>query len=179
MSMGHEHHGTGVPATYEELTKTADLLETARHATTKYQDVRAAEAHGFRAFGPDVPGMGIHYVGPHSGGFDIERPNILLYEKNPEVTGGYALVGVSYLLNAEADADGQPKNPPFPKSLANWHRHENICVLPDRSTPSGLNEDQCKARGGKFTAETHWMIHAWIWKDSPTGVFSPTNPTVQ
>jgi len=55
------------------------------------------------------------------------------------------LVGVSYLLNAEADADGQPKNPPFPKSLANWHRHENICVLPDRSTPSGLNEDPCKA----------------------------------
>ena len=33
------------------------------------------------------------------------------------------------------------------------------------------------ARGGKFTAETQWMIHAWIWKDSPTGVFSPTHPT--
>jgi len=52
-------------------------------------------------------------------------------------------------------------------------------VLPDRSTPSGLDEDQCKARGGNFTAETQWMVHAWIWKDSPTGVFSPTNPTVQ
>lgn len=179
MSMGHAHRGGGVPVTYDELTRTATQLETARRATEKYKDIRAAEADGYRAYGPDVPGMGIHYVGPHSGGFDVERPNILLYEKNPAAPGGYSLVGVSYLLAAEEDADGQPKNPPFPKSLASWHRHENICVLADRSTPIGLNEDQCKARGGAFTPETQWMIHAWIWKDSPTGVFSPTNPTVQ
>ena len=178
-SMGHEHHGTSVPVTYEELTKTGGMLETARQATAKYQDVRAAEADGYKSYGPDVPGMGIHYVGPHRGGFDVERPNILLYEKNSTAPGGYALVGVSYLLTAEVDADGQPKSPPFPKSLANWHRHENICVLPDRSTSNGLSDEQCKARGGKFTPETQWMVHAWIWKDSPTGVFSPTNPTVQ
>jgi hypothetical protein len=179
MSMGHEHHGSSVPVTYEELTKTAGMLETARQATAKYQDVRAAEADGYKSYGPDVPGMGIHYVGPHRGGFDVERPNILLYEKDSTAPGGYALVGVSYLLTAEVDADGQPKSPPFPKSLANWHRHENICVLPDRSTPNGLSDEQCKARGGKFTPATQWMVHAWIWKDSPTGVFSPTNPTVQ
>ncbi len=179
MSMGHEHHGTGVPVTYEELTTTAGMLETARQATVKYQDVRAAEADGYKAYGPDVPGMGIHYVGPHSGRFDVERPNILLYEKNSALPGGYALVGVSYLLAAEEGADGQPENPPFPKSLASWHRHENICVLPDRSTPTGLTEDQCRVQGGKFTPETQWMIHAWIWKGSPTGVFSPTNPSVQ
>lgn len=180
MSMGHEHHGTGAPVTYEELTRTAAQLEAARRATAKYQDVRAAEADGYRAIGPDVPGMGIHYVdvGPHSPGFSVERPDILLYEKSA-ASSDYTLVGVSYLLNAEADADSQPKNPPFPKSLASWHRHENICVLPDRSTPGGLTEDQCKARGGRFTAETQWMIHAWIWKDSPTGVFSPTNPNVR
>src|SRR5258708_28428515 len=116
MGQGHEHHGAGVPVTYEELTKTAAQLETARRATEKYKDIRVAEADGYRAYGPNVPGMGIHYVVPHSGGFDVERPNILLYEKDSALPGGYALVGVSYLLAAEVDADGQPKNPPFPKS---------------------------------------------------------------
>jgi len=178
--MGMEHeHGSGVPVTYEELTKTTELLGTARKATAKYQDVRVAEADGFRAIGPDVPGMGIHYVASRSGGFDIERPSILLYEKNAASAGGYALVGVSYLLSGEPDADGQPKNPPFPKSLASWHRHSNLCVFPDRSVKGNLSEADCVAKGGKFNALTQWMIHAWIWKDSPTGVFSPTNPKVQ
>jgi len=178
MVMDHEH-GSSVPVTFEELTKTASLLETARKATAKYQDVKVAEADGFRAMGPDVRGMGIHYVGLHSGGFDIERPNILLYEKSATVPGRFALVGVSYLLNAEVDADGQPKNPPFPKSLARWHRHTNLCVFPDRSVKGNLTESDCVAQGGRFNALTQWMIHAWIWRDSPVGVFSPKNPDVQ
>jgi len=44
---------------------------------------------------------------------------------------------------------------------------------------TNLGDEQCKADGGRFTALTQWMIHAWIWKDSPAGVFSPTNPNVQ
>lgn len=109
----------------------------------------------------------------------MEHPDILLYEKTSSAPGGYALVGVSYLLVADTDTDGQPKNSPFPKSLASWHRHTDLCVFPDRSVKSDLADEQCKANGGQFTALTQWMIHAWIWKDSPNGVFSPTNPNVQ
>ena len=178
MAMMDHQHAAAVPVTYEELTRTARLLEAARQATAKYQDVRVAEAEGFTAIGPDVPGMGIHYVGSRRSGFQIEHPDILLYEKNQTVAGGYALVGVSYLLKAEADADGQPHNPPFPKSLARWHRHANLCVLPDRSVKADLKESDCTAQGGRFSALTEWMVHAWIWKDSPAGVFSPTNPHV-
>jgi hypothetical protein len=176
--MDHQH-ATAVPVTYEEITRTASLLEAARKATAKYQDVRVAEADGFKAIGPDVPGMGIHYVGPRRNRFDVEHPDILLYEKNQTAPGDYALVGVSYLLNAEADADGQPKNPPFPKSLARWHRHANLCVFPDRTVKADLSESDCTAQGGRFSALTEWMAHAWIWKDSPAGVFSPTNPNVR
>jgi hypothetical protein len=178
MSMGHEH-GASIPqVTYEELTRTAAQLEAARRATAKYQDVRVAEADGYHAMGPDVRGMGIHYVGSHSSPFEVEHPDILLYEKNTQAPGGLSLVGVSYLFKAETDSDGQPKNPPFPKSLASWHRHANLCVFPDRSVKGNLNETQCMAEGGRFNALTQWMVHAWIWKDSPAGVFSPTNPTV-
>lgn len=179
MSVAEEHPGRAVSVTYDELTKTADQLEAARRATAKYHDVRVAEADGFHAFGPDVPGMGIHYVGGHSAAFDAEHPDILLYEKNESAPGGFSLVGVSYLLTAEAGADGQPKNPPFPKSLASWHRHSNLCVFPDRSVNASLSETDCLAQGGRFNALTRWMVHAWIWKDSPTGVFSPTNPRVR
>ena len=180
MAMHHDHdHASGAPISYADLKDTVSRLERARQATAKYQDARIAEADGYQAIGPDVPGMGIHYVlSARRDGFDLEKPPILLYEKNSSAPGGYSLVGVSYLLTAAEGPDGQPVTSPFPKSLAVWHRHENICVLPDRSTPMGLSEGQCREKGGQFTAETQWMVHAWIWKDSPLGVFSPTNPAV-
>ena len=180
-SKGFDHQQVA-SVTFADLETTAAQLQTARRATEKYQDVEQAEADGYRAIGPDVPGMGIHYVlaaGSRAVGFDVERPDILLYEKDGASPGGYALVGVSYLFNAEPDRDEQPKNPPFPKSLASWHRHADLCVLPDRSVKGQLTAQQCEALGGQFTALTQWMVHAWIWKDSPTGVFSATNPTVQ
>ena len=178
-SLGHDHQGAAVSVTFDELTRTASQLEAARRATAKYQDARVAEADGYHAFGPDVPGMGIHYVGTHSRGFDVEHPDILLYEKNDRAPGGFSLVGVSYLLTAEPDANGQPRNPPFPKSLVSWHRHANLCIFPDRSVKAKLTETDCVAQGGRFNALTQWMVHAWIWKDSPVGVFSPTNPLVR
>jgi hypothetical protein len=124
--------------------------------------------------------MGRHYVrqSDHQN-FSITEPPILLYERDPAEPGGLRLVGVSYLLVAPSDPDGQPANPPFPKTLASWHKHNNVCVLPDRSVSVDLTASQCTTRGGRFTAETSWMVHAWIWKDSPDGVFSPTNPLVK
>jgi hypothetical protein len=180
MPMAMHEHASGAPVSYAELKDTVAELETAQRATDKYHDVRVAEADGYRAIGPDVPGMGIHYVLQRAQrGFAVDQPPILLYESDAKVPGGMALVGVSYLLVAPEGEDGQPLNAPFPKALAKWHRHENICVLPDRSTPKDVTEAQCTARGGHFTAETQWMVHAWIWKDSPLGVFSPMNPNVR
>ena len=177
----HHGHSAGVAVSYAELKDTVVILDRTRQATAKYQDVRLAREDGYEAIGPDVPGMGIHFVrtNKHSTVFDAEQPPILLYESNPSVPGGYSLVGVSYLLVAPEGPDGQPLNSPFPKSLATWHRHENICVLPDHTTSTRLTEAQCREQNGRFTAETQWMVHAWIWKESPLGVFSPTNPNVQ
>jgi hypothetical protein len=180
MSMEHHHMASGPAVSYEQLKTTVSQLDAARKATERYRDVRAATADGYVAMGPDVPGMGIHYVLQRKqDGFLVEQPPILLYERNADAPGGFVLVGVSYLLEAPEGTDGQPANAPFPTALAKWHRHENLCVMPDHSTPPGLDEAQCKARGGEFHAETQWMVHAWIWKESPLGVFSPTNPSVR
>src|SRR5262249_29907023 len=93
MHMGTAHdHSAVAQVTFSELETTAAQLETARRATEKYRDVQTAEADGYPAIGPDVPGMGIHYV--HSGPdrrstagsqpqeFDVAHPDILLYEKD-------------------------------------------------------------------------------------------------
>lgn len=178
--MPHPSHASGVPITYAELKHTVADLERARQATAKYQDVHVAEADGYQPVGPDVGGMGVHFVKtlePKS--FDIDKPPILLYAKDPGASGGYSLAGVSYLWNAPEGPDGQPLNPPFPKSLARWHRHGNICVLPHLENPHGLSEEQCRAQGGQFVAQSQWLVHVWIWRDNPSGVFSPENPALK
>jgi hypothetical protein len=178
-TMAQMSHAGGAPITYAELKNTVDELERARQATAKYQDVHVAEADGYQVLGPDFPGMGVHFVltmEPSS--FDIAKPPILLYQKNPAAAGGYTLVGVSYLWNAPEGPDGQPLNPPFPKALALWHRHDNICVLAHLENPHGLSENQCREQGGHFIAKTPWLVHAWIWKENPAGVFSAENPAL-
>ena len=177
---GMHTHAAGVPVTYAELKNTVTQLELAHQATAKYQDVHVAEAEGYRPIGPDFPGAGVHYVltlDPKT--FEAEKPPILLYEKDPAAPNGYSLVGVTYLLKAEAGPDGQPMTSPFPKALARWHRHDHLCIFQDGSNPHGFTENQCREKGGHFIAETQWMLHAWIWRDSPSGVFSAENPTVR
>jgi hypothetical protein len=178
--MPHPSHTNGAALTYAELNKTAAVLEQARQATAKYQDVHTAEADGYHMVGGDMPGMGIHYVlTMEPKRFDIEKPPILLYMKNSAQQGEYSLAGVGYFWDAPEGPDGQPLNSPFPKSLAVWHRHENICVLAHLENPHGLSESQCREQGGHFIAKTQWLVHAWIWKDNPTGVFSPENPALR
>jgi hypothetical protein len=173
-------HSGAAPISYVEMKNTVADLERARQATAKYLDVRVAEADGYQPFGDEFPGMGAHFVRTMEvKDFDIEKPPILLYHKDPSAPGGYSLVGVGYLWNAPAGPDGQPLNPPFPKSLARWHRHENICMLPNLANPHELSETQCRERGGQFLAQTHWLVHAWIWKDNPAGVFTPENPDLK
>ena len=179
MTLEHDHGASGAAVSFAELETTVNQLRRARSATDKYHDVRVAIADEYRAIGPDAPGMGIHYVKHGHSTFDIEHPPILLYEKDAASPNGLRLVGVSYLLTAPASPDGQPMNPPFPPGLAAWHKHADICVFKDGTVATNLNAAECAQRAGSFTAETQWMVHAWIWKDSPAGVFSATNPRVQ
>ena len=138
-SMAHHHMDAGPAVTFDQLKTTVAQLDSARRATERYRDVRAAVADGYVAMGPDVPGMGIHYVLQRKqDAFNVEQPPILLYERDAAAPGGFALVGVSYLFDAPEGGDGQPANAPFPPALAKWHRHENLCVMPDHSTPPGL-----------------------------------------
>ena len=177
----HEMHAAGPAVSFADLKATVDRLNRALVATERYRDVRAARDDGYEAIGPYVTGMGYHYVRSRvpDAPFDIDHPPILLYEKDVTASGGLRLVGVSYIFSARPDADDQPVGAPFPPALAKWHKHANLCVMPDRSVETQLDVEECGRRGGRFSAETQWMIHAWIWKDSAAGVFSPFNSSVR
>ena len=173
------HAGAAAISLAEMKTTVADL-ERARQATAKYKDVHLAEADGYQQLGTEFPGMGIHFVRTlEVNKFEIENPPILLYHQDPSTPGGYLLVGVGYLWNGPEGPDGQPLNPPFPKSLAHWHRHDNICMLAGLDNPHQLNETQCREKGGHFVAQTQWLVHAWIWRDNPAGIFTPENPAIK
>jgi hypothetical protein len=183
---GHGHsadmmaaHAPVSTTSYAELKNTVAELDRAKQATEKYQDVRVAQADGYQILGAEFPGMGAHFVlSLEPKGFDLEKPPILLYHKSTDAPGGYMLAGVGYFYDAPEGPDGQPVNPPFPKSLAHWHKHDNICMLPGLDNPHALSESECRERGGKFVAKTPWLVHVWLWKDNPNGVFTPDNPAL-
>src|SRR5262245_23380349 len=83
------HGGSVAVLTYAELQQTNDQLAAARKATARYQDVGVAEADGYRAVGPNVPGMGTHYVRQtERTGFSVTDPPILLYERDATAPNG-------------------------------------------------------------------------------------------
>jgi len=97
-------------------------------------------------------GMGIHFVNlTIQGPPDPLKPNVLLYEP---VDGKLKLVGVEWLVPL-AFAKERPTllGHPFQGPMEG---HEPLI-------PKGFH---------------HYDLHAWLFKDNPLGMFSPTNPNV-
>src|SRR5262249_40544693 len=74
------------------------LLDAVRDATRVFKDVKEAERQGFQLLfgcvtGPDAGAMGLHYVSGErlnevntTGKFYANRPQIVIYEPNPDGT---------------------------------------------------------------------------------------------
>jgi hypothetical protein len=151
------------------------MLAQAKQATAKYRDIAAARADGYIQVTQFVPGLGLHMAKVASaltGTFDYAHPNILLYQ--PTSSGGLDLVGVAYSVPHRG-----PDSPEgFPGGQDVWHYHTNLCFLADGSVTIAPDRDACKAHGGYFQSQTPWLLHAWIWKTNPAGVFTEYNADV-
>ena len=96
--------------------------------------------------------MGVHFVNlTIQGPPDPMKPNVLIYEP---VGGKLKLVAVEWLVPLSAATErpsilGQPFQGPM-------EGHEPLI-------PQGFR---------------HYDLHAWLFKDNPLGMFSPTNPDV-
>jgi hypothetical protein len=148
-----------------------------RHATSQrgYPTVKEAEAAGYRAVTPYLPLIGAHYMKflTVDGTFDIEHPEMLLYDGTSETS---RIVGLSYYVRGAKEPEG------FAGPNDHWHRHIGLCVDTDNPFVLGdeqTTEEECRRRGGvKADGADGWMVHAWVvpgW-ESTEGVFSAENP---
>ena len=138
-----------------------DPLEQVRQATTAFQDVAAAIDGGYvQFFGcvhePLAGSMGIHFVNGALAGdgvVDAATPEALMYEPAPD--GTLELVGVEYVVFKEA-WDAENATPPELFGLP-----FNVVEEPNR-----------------YGLPTFYELHAWAWKENPTGAHEDYNPAV-
>lgn len=160
------------PVTAENIRFAEQFLVDARAATEKYRDVSVALADGYFQITQDLPLIGAHFFKPvNVGSLDPARPGILLYEEDG--AGGWSLVGLAYMLPKAAGVDTPPETP-F-GGLVKWHYHTNLCFTPGQVSIAA-SADEC---AGFYVAETPWLLHVWVWKDSPEGIFDHMNSLLQ
>jgi hypothetical protein len=194
LARGHDHesdpaaqathaahgHGDGTelpPKALDAATRTAlaKQLRQARDVADAYPTANDAKAAGYRAVTPYLPLIGAHYMRllAVDGTFDIEQPEMLLYDERGKV------VGLSYYVRSETEPEG------FVGPNDHWHRHIGLCVDADNPFVLGdeqTTEEECRRRGGvKAPGADGWMVHAWVvpgW-ESTQGVFSAENAQLQ
>ncbi|MBC7927901.1 MAG: hypothetical protein H7039_19825 [Bryobacteraceae bacterium] len=152
---GHAHaQAQQQEKTAEQLGQENALVKVIQDATERFKDVRVAEAAGYKltfgcVSGEDYGAMGLHYVNfdlVNGGALDATRPQIIIYEATPN--GGRRLIGVDYLLLAEA-WDAKKAGPP---ELMGQFFH--LFTSPNR-----------------FGLPAFYTLHVWAWKPNPKGTF--------
>jgi hypothetical protein len=132
-----------------------------RESTERFRDVAAAEAEGYGLLfgcvsGPDAGAMGLHYVNLSllaAGGLDATRPQIVIYEAQPD--GRLKLIGVDYLLFADTWNAAHASPPELMGQLFHLFESHNRFGLP-----------------------TFYTLHVWAWKENPSGTFVNWHPSV-
>ena len=156
--------GIGILAVISLLFLTAFIarepfwLNLVRLVTARYHNQQAAEAAGYIYVSgldycfdnPGVGGMGFHRIKTTAMDTRVKvlEPEAMVYA--PAKDGRLILGAVEYIVPAEAwDAEGHT----HPPMLLGQHFHLNAAL--------GV-----------------YVLHAWIWKANPAGVFMDWNPRV-
>ena len=174
----HMAYSASRPLTTADSARAAQVIHELRQAVVRYQDVRLAEADGYKMFAPQIKNQPQYHFTKNWNairnqfGFDPARPTSLLYKRNDR--GELVLTGAMYTASKRTSEDELDTRVPL--SVARWHRHVNWCV-PKRSQkdrwfelknerpvfgPLGVStEEECKAAGGRFIPQAFgWMVHA-------------------
>ena len=151
-------------------SRPSPTLEEVRAALDKYQDPILAVHDGYfstlacvqypAAGGPgQMPyqpgGMGVHFlnVGLIGPTLDPLHPQVLLYESAGDKL---RLVAAEWFVPLSAPVTARPQlfGHQFDGPMEGHHP-----IMPEMMH--------------------HYDLHVWLWKKNPTGMFSPTNPTVK
>lgn len=105
---------------------------------------------------PNAGAMGVHFAMPSrigDGILDPEQPEMLIYE--PQVGGGWRLVGVEFIELAEVWDSQNTGQPELEGHLMNFVGSPNRYRLPP-----------------------FYELHVWGWEPNPNGSFADFNPKV-
>ncbi|MGH7570647.1 MAG: hypothetical protein ACREMK_02250 [Gemmatimonadota bacterium] len=165
--------------------QTLDALAAIRTATSKYENVEVALAEGYvrdpmnlcslpaeEGLPVQLGAMGIHFfrpdlleitaMGPRVAGTgthtDFMQPSVLIYY--PDETGALKLGAVENLVFEEGLKAAGNAGPPEFHGRQYWHRIDN---------PATPDFDEA------HLFEPHYELHIWLYKDNPSGMFSPYN----
>jgi hypothetical protein len=141
-------------------------LDGAAPATARFHDLDAAVAAGYSVRVADVNGitciaqpgagaMGVHMLNPAllDTTVDADNPELLVYEPKGD---GMKLVALEYLVFKQA-----------------WEDEGNT------APPALFGQDfLLTASPNRYGLPPFYALHAWIWKENPSGLFSPWNPRV-
>ena len=169
------------PLTAADSIRSAQVISELRQAIARYQDVRVAEADGFKMFAPQLKNQPQYHFTKsmnairNQWGFDPARPTSLLYKKDAQ--GQFHLTGAMYTASkrtSEEDLDAR-----VPLSVGRWHRHVNWCIPSRREKerwsetqngrpifgPLGVaTKEECDAAGGRSISQAFgWMLHANVF----------------
>lgn len=163
-----------------DVSPLKDQVKQVRAVAERLNTLEAAAAAGYVRTTSDVPYMGEHYLNfdyVRDGVFDPSKPEGLLFSKIDG--GGEKLVGVWFLQVpgiGGVTRDTEPVG--FASNLDMWHAHTGLCLVGTSSASEGETKASCTAKGGNFTPDLRWMMHAWVTPETtenPDGVFAYLN----
>ncbi len=105
----HMAYSSPRPLTAADSVRSAIVVNELRQAIAKYQDVKVAEADGYKMFAPQIKNQPQYHFTKgwnairNEWGFDPARPTSLLYKKDAE--GEFHLIGAMYTASKRTSED--------------------------------------------------------------------------
>lgn len=124
-------------------------LQQAKAATARYRDLKNAEKDGYVDINVVTENMGYHYMKTSQVDAEFDIRKPEILVYNKNDKGKIELVAVEYAVPISLSPNNAPAG--FTGDNDVW----------SKNTDFGL-----------------WLLHAWVWKCNPKGVFNPTNELV-
>ena len=147
-------HGAPVVDLGRPDTFVGDALARLRSVTARFHDVAVAEADGYSVpltgcvTDPTLGGMGFHVGKASAIDGTVDPLEPEVLLYEPQANGQRRLVAVEFVVPYEF----QPRDGPAPRLFGREFVRTDAFEL--------------------------WALHAWIWRNNPSGMFADFNPTV-
>lgn len=154
-------------------TLTGDIA-AARVATAKFAtNLGRAKADGYKVITPMMPNMGIHFLNPKITGFNLRKPEILVYE---HTSSGWQLGALEWVFPS------MPKNPPLPNATFGFFpaacHYTDGTFVPDKNSATCPKKAPHTGAAFFFWHPDLTTLHMWVWYPNRAGLYSSTNPDV-